>query len=686
MESEPFELGRAFLASLRREHALSASGESVTSMDALLSLENLAYTATATVQSIINMRRPAVNRLPNELFRKIFAEIPRRWEPPSFDNEALSPIQPRLNWSMVVVQDLIPLTAVCRHWRDIILHDWSFWSTLLGYPSSYSPVTGEIVVSSQTAPQYLNYVHRCVHGPMHVALDRCIPTGRSLQLLKEQHERVQELYIRFPDPFSTATVDIVVVRDGQSFIDDISFPNLHTCVLIDTSQLSQASSGGLLSDNSTRRLHTLGLHRIKDFPSCAFPALTDLTITFPYGVRERVSFKHLLDLLSRAPVLKALRLYDVYIPAPQAPPVHFGAVSTVPLPRLRILELGYRSVARNPRTILHTRYSEAQAFRISFLRSVTLPPSCALHHGAVHPEHVALSLHISHRSPGPAALSLHELAPRREDSVTVSFRFSFEDDASAGDVSLEVEGSLQQGLHPAPAALPVDSDETLRNVFRNRLTDTLSSAEELASISSLWVSGSIWWMFGPRPTSFLCALPRLGRVRVDLNFGTDGRDDLGELSSILDSLLPVDSTHEDWENGTQGPPSQPLPRVLCPGLKQIWVHWDGVPEAHHSTPADDYESTQLRLLSHAEEAGPPESGGVIALLSQFAGARAEAERPLSLLYLSWAAGRHRYVLQNYTNLDGLALGHELEPTEVWKYDSDEALQARLAEEWRELPL
>ncbi|KAH9847652.1 hypothetical protein C2E23DRAFT_713184, partial [Lenzites betulinus] len=113
------------------------------------------------------------------------------------------------------ITHILPLTSVCKHWRNVALGSPSLWSTILDLP-------GDL-----TNPPFLEYFHRSAGGPLFVALKIHEGSQGLLQLLQENHERVQELYVDLRGLLQV-NAPAYMVQTAAALLAT-SFPNIRRC-------------------------------------------------------------------------------------------------------------------------------------------------------------------------------------------------------------------------------------------------------------------------------------------------------------------------------------------------------------------------------------------------------------------------------------------------------------------------
>ncbi len=228
------------------------------------------------MRGLANASAP-ISRLPNEILSAIFERVPRQ-------AEDASRIATFGCFHSVDVRDAIPLTAVCRWWRQVALATPSLWSTV------HDPKI------SQAVPQY-SFHTRCPGGALTVFCDNDT-SDYALSVLRTHGDRVSQLY-------AFGSHSLAALRGP-----DMSLPNLEYCVVQCASVDVSVPRLPLFAGESVR-LRSLTLHGASFLPSESFPSLTHLMISKPTRRRSGAVYAidDLLDFISGSPLLRELHLY-----------------------------------------------------------------------------------------------------------------------------------------------------------------------------------------------------------------------------------------------------------------------------------------------------------------------------------------------------------------------------------------
>ncbi|KAJ8455141.1 hypothetical protein ONZ51_g12613 [Trametes cubensis] len=320
---------------------------------ALHSLDVVLCDAVQTVRKLRNRANTAL-RVPPELWAAIFSMVPAPTWPPSSGAEAFGRSSCLINVSHVV-----PLTAVCRSWRQIALSTSSLWSTILDTGDPGRPVF------------WSHYAHRCTAGPLFFGILQT-PAVETIALLQKERSRVRELYYRYHDlPMRLCKSRLAKLCSSQ--LPNLIFCTLDlSCLVLDAGHRYRVSLPG----HSLLGLTISGAHIS---PTMNLAALTTLTLCkiccmFP---------DELLDILTRTLRLQRLLLANIQLmvdPAAGYKPAEGSSASRpIALPFLRFIAASKAPCA--------SRRDAAHYFH-KFLRRVlsqmTYPPTCRMILNSVH--------------------------------------------------------------------------------------------------------------------------------------------------------------------------------------------------------------------------------------------------------------------------------------------------------------
>ena len=410
-----------------------------------------------------------IDRLPSELLTKIFALVPSRLS-----------IQPDPSYGSgrpVRTADLVPITAVCRWWREIALGTSSLWTTFTDYDfDSTSPV-----------PMYTHYLHRSGTTPLVVYLTRT-PSETISNALRSEASRIQEFY---------AVHVILDTRKAHSLVH-LFLPNIEYCVL----SFWHDSHPGCTSTipffgGRSPRLRTLMLIDPAAMPSNQFPALTHLRLSFIlFAIRLRYgyAFERIVELLSRTPQLRVLELMGL-----ASSDVAYTEGRTKPTTlRLQYLE---KLIFNEEKPMV-----PGHAWREHFttvqwmLSNISIPDSCAIsfswlppgpvdRYNTTFPKHQSVT-HLRIRRHRPGAFGISTMVPVLDAT-----------NPSTGQ-------SLMLGVYGPVSAQPGPKREKEVRELRAHLQRTLPAMSMFTAVRKLWIDATMSMIFHSS-TPFLPSLPGL---------------------------------------------------------------------------------------------------------------------------------------------------------------------------------
>ncbi|KAI9060853.1 hypothetical protein FKP32DRAFT_998248 [Trametes sanguinea] len=418
----------------------------MSSVDELDAVQQVLQVGLALLNEATNARL-AISKLPPEILTHIFSMVPR-----DLPSHGIAHLEAKQTY------DLVPLTHVCRRWRDIALSASPLWSTVC-----------------ETLPSHVAshaFRARARHVPLTVYVDRPYPSAALRSLLATDGKHVAELELHdlqeLPPhqlasellSFSAPSLERVVVHSRAARV-------LHEHPSVDTSNAVQLCRG------DTPRLKHLEFHDIPFLPANHFAALTDLSLSY-YDSPIAWALDDLLGLLSRSPMLQKVRLdglpCDLHLR-------QFTSSSAVELPHLKSLEigdcLGYLSPVPTLRLLLS---------------HVTLPPDASVRIYGVEACRISGTV---------------ELSPTPEDWSTLDINMTF------STLTLV----LSRPLSPATFSLQLNTGGTSTALLEHAVTGFIRDNAN-PHIRTVTISSQRGWSSWCDPRALFSALPGVEVLEV----------------------------------------------------------------------------------------------------------------------------------------------------------------------------
>ncbi|EJF61017.1 hypothetical protein DICSQDRAFT_170560 [Dichomitus squalens LYAD-421 SS1] len=312
------------------------------SIEMLTALQVQLHLASSLVQETMNSLIP-LNRLPSEILSLVFSLAMMPLKPAGYHG----PSAARQSY------DLLPVTHVCRRWRDVALSTPSLWSTL--YEDDVSHASAQLLQA------------RAKETALTIYVNRSNPTRALVQLLGVPRvgSRVTELFLQ----------DLHDCTPSQLATGVLGFPAPHLERVVVRRQVprndtaSDADDAGAgaptepivrLFDGVTPRLNTLVLHDVPFLPSNSFQRLVHLKLSFETSPIYW-TLNDLLHLLSRCTLLATATFVGL--------PTHFESTQTPSAPSVSLTCLR--------RLVIGDCHGQASSMR-AILAHLTLPADCAI--------------------------------------------------------------------------------------------------------------------------------------------------------------------------------------------------------------------------------------------------------------------------------------------------------------------
>ncbi|KAI0331851.1 hypothetical protein GY45DRAFT_1321646 [Cubamyces sp. BRFM 1775] len=415
------------------------------------------------------------DQLPPKVLLNVFSHVP-------------TPL-PGVQHDMLEARDLVPLTTVCRSWRDAALGMTSVWSTV-----SYN-------TRKEQSPRFRFSPQAGEKLRVHIITKHLIDeTAFPFDM-----RRIQDLYI---ETYQGGGVRVAEVFRSQYILE---LPALERCTIVGGDIQTQIFPGS----TQLRELQLLSCRRIVPTP---LPSLTELHISECDGVGTGL----VLGMLSGAPLLQDFKL--VLQRAPESLPADVEDRRTrqtvIRLPHLRVCEVFCPLVQGNKMSSAEFQKEgeTAYGFQQGILAHLAIPSSCTIRVGWLTLGDLSSVLDRTCAGRKPTHVYVGQRWPRRciRGPVNVLNSFSF--------YALDLDTRLDVGIKAAGASY-LEMRQPVQDEVQRCLADTIIT---FATVRRLWME--LPWFRGPT----LSILPHLHDLEFLCLFGSPHHSQ--PLGDLLNSL------------------------------------------------------------------------------------------------------------------------------------------------------